>query len=67
MVTRVSTGDTDTASYLHKLLAGRGVRVVWAARLTSAEPAHETSPDVAYLEVGNTGALEENRSLPHGS
>lgn len=46
MVARVSTGDTDTASYLHKLLAGRGTPVVSAARLTSAEPAHEAAPAV---------------------
>ena len=60
----VTETDSDTASYRQLVLARGGAGVVMAARLTSAVPAYKASPDVAYLEVGNTGALEENRGLP---
>lgn len=56
-------GDTDTASYLHKLLAERRTDVIQAARLTSAEPAHKARPRHADLAESVRG-LSERLDLP---
>ena len=65
IVARVSTSetDTDTASYLHKLLAERGTPVVSAARLTSAEPAHKAAP--AVIATSPRGLITKETYLPH--